>query len=125
MNAAAKLTRIAFSCCLSMLAATKPLRAGELNQDFIDTKCLKGPKRLTIEGQAWDLFRCDDEQSLAFVSTPESPSYPFFFLVNCKKDKCTLHGQGTGNKAATDMIYNQLQGVGPEAFKFLQGQIPQ
>jgi hypothetical protein len=125
MRAVAKLTCVAFCCCFTLLAATKTSWAEEANKNFIDTKCLKGPKRLTIEGQAWDLFRCDDQQSLAFVSVQGSPSHPFFFLVNCKKDKCSLNGQGTGNKAATDVIYNQLQGVGLKAFKFLQGQIPQ
>lgn len=125
MHAASKLSCVAVCCCLSMFLASKALWADAAKQNFIDTKCLKGPKRLTIEAQTWDLFRCDDQQSLAFVSVQGSPSHPFFFMVNCKKDKCTLYGQGTGNKAATDAIYKQLQGVGLEAFKFLQGQIPE
>ena len=124
MNLKAKLSILLFLGIFCEIPLSTIAFADDAKQAMINAKCLKGPKRLNIENQAWDLYRCDDDQSLAFLSVSGAPSYPFFFLLNCKEGGCHLYGEGTGDKASTDIIYEKLRGVGLDGFKFLQNTIP-
>jgi hypothetical protein len=68
-------------------------------------QCTAGPIKKTYGNTPWLVYGCDDGQSIVIVTAPGSPAAPFYFMFS----EGHLRGEGTGNKAATDAAYNELQ----------------
>ncbi|GLQ97284.1 hypothetical protein GCM10007863_17040 [Dyella mobilis] len=66
---------------------------------------MTGPVKKTYGKTPWLVYSCDDGQSIVVVTAPGSPAAPFYFTFNGGR----LSGEGTGNKAATDAAYDDLQ----------------
>ena len=76
----------------------------------IPLDCSLGPVIKTYGGTPWRVYACDDGHSLALESVGGSKAAPFVFLFAWEKDaQYQLSGQGTGNKAATDAAFAELQ----------------
>jgi hypothetical protein len=66
--------------------------------------CKVGPVEKTYGASKWFVYSCGDGLSLVFVSAPGSAAFPFyFFRLNGR-----LHGEGTGNKKATDAAFADI-----------------
>jgi hypothetical protein len=89
-----------FAVLLMVTSSCGPLLAQQPN-----LKCLVGPVKRTYGNTPWLVYSCDDGQSIVIVTAPDSPAAPFYFIFNGGH----LRGEGTGNKAATDAAYNDLQ----------------
>jgi hypothetical protein len=59
---------------------------------------------------------------LVFVSTPDSPASPFIFFALVGPKDFKLHGEGTGNKQATDAAYKELSALTAEDIAALTAQ---
>jgi hypothetical protein len=70
--------------------------------------CKVGPVTKTYGGTKWLVYSCNDNRSLVIVSAPDSPASPFYFLFSSENGEYHLHGEGTGDKAATDAAYKDL-----------------
>ena len=70
--------------------------------------CQVGPLNKTYGGSPWLVYSCSDGRSLVFVSAPGSPAMPFIFTMLVGQKDFRLHGEGTGNKQATDAAYREL-----------------
>ncbi|MGQ0443295.1 MAG: hypothetical protein ACT4OH_07630 [Methylophilaceae bacterium] len=70
--------------------------------------CKAGPASKNFGGSAWLVYGCNDNNSVVAVSAPGSPAMPFYFIFSYSAGSYQLHGEGTGNKAATDAAYKEL-----------------
>jgi hypothetical protein len=59
-------------------------------------------------GNDWQIFGCDDGESLVFVSTPQSAAHPFYFLLAYESGAMRLIGEGTGSQVATKAANDEL-----------------
>ena len=91
-------------------------RGDDINSPKLNLTCLAGPAEHKFAEQEWMLYACSDGHSVVAVSGPQSPSNPFLFIFGWSEGKYTLHGEGTGSKAATDAVYDELS-------KYSQSQI--
>ena len=91
-------------------------RGDDLNSPKLNLTCQTGPAEHKFAEQQWMLYACSDGHSVVAVSGPQSPSNPFMFILGWSEGKYSLHGEGTGNKAATDAVYDELS-------KYSQSQI--
>lgn len=73
--------------------------------------CEKGPLKRDFGKSQWLVYGCADHLSLAFVSRPGSPAFPFYFFLSVTDGAMHLTGEGTGSKAATDAAYQDLTGI--------------
>lgn len=74
-------------------------------------ECDRGPINKTYGGSAWLVYGCNDNRSLAIISAPGSAAFPFVFFALVSPKDFKLHGEGTGNKAATDAAYKELSAL--------------
>jgi len=74
-------------------------------------ECKIGPITKTYGGTKWLVYSCSDTHTLVVVSAPDSPASPFYFLLAPENDGYRLHGEGTGNKSATDAAYKELSAL--------------
>lgn len=84
-------------------------------------KCTIGPVKKTFGKTPWLVYSCDDGQSVVIVTAPGSSAAPFYFIFSGGH----LRGEGTGNKAATDAAYNDLQRLTEADIKALVAQTKQ
>jgi len=70
--------------------------------------CNAGPAIKTFGGSSWLVYACDDRHSVVVITAPGSTAAPFYFIFAYGADGYQLHGEGTGNKAATDAAYKEL-----------------
>ena len=73
--------------------------------------CKVGPIEKTYGASKWLIYSCQDRQTLVFVSAPGSKAFPFYFFR--MKDK--LHGEGTGDKMATDAAFAEISKIDDDA----------
>jgi hypothetical protein len=75
--------------------------------------CTLGPLSRTFGGSAWRVYGCSDGQSVVVVTAPGNPAAPFYFLLARGATGLVLHGEGIGNKAATDAAFKELEALSP------------
>jgi hypothetical protein len=90
------------SGCASTSAAAKAPTQKELS-------CTIGPLTKTYGKTQWLVYGCDDGRSVVVVTAPGSPAIPFYFFFAYGSKGMELHGEGTGNKQATDAAYEELK----------------
>ena len=74
-------------------------------------KCDVGPVTRVYGGSNWLVYSFDDNQSLVFVSAPDSKAAPFIFMLHPSAKGYQLHGEGTGNKQVTDAALKELKAL--------------
>ena len=102
---------------LALLAALPSARAADPPQ--VHLKCDAGPVSKIYGGSKWQVYSCDDKQSLVVMAAPGSPAAPFTFLFARDSTGYDLRGQGTGNHVATDAAYKDLRGLTGPAIRAL------
>lgn len=73
--------------------------------------CTLGPTTKTFGGSNWLVYGCNDGHSVVVVTAPGNPGAPFVFIFTRGSRGMELHGEGTGNKAATDAAFKQLKAL--------------
>jgi hypothetical protein len=71
--------------------------------------CTIGPAQKTYGGNQWNVYGCNDGRSVAIISAAGSAAMPFYFFFAWGSDGIELHGEGTGNKQATDAAFKELK----------------
>ena len=98
-----------FGTALLVLLATSPLaepQAGEA-----ELQCHTGPATKRLGGNDWVVYACTDGQSVVVAAGAPNPAAPFFFIVRPDGDGIVLYGEGTGDKAATEPAYKELEAM--------------
>ena len=75
--------------------------------------CNIGPVTKSYDGGQWLVYGCSDGKSVVLVTAQGNPGFPFVFSFLYTSKSMTLHGEGTGNKQATDAAFKELQPLGP------------
>jgi hypothetical protein len=73
--------------------------------------CTVGPVTKSYGNSEWLVYGCDDGRSVVVISSPGSAATPFVFFVVYGRVGLELHGEGNGNKAATDAAYASLKAL--------------
>jgi hypothetical protein len=102
---------------LALLAASPAVRAGSPTP--VHLACNTGPVNKTYGGTKWQVYSCDDGQSLVVTAAPGSPAAPFYFLFAHDSTGYDLRGEGTGNRTATDAAYKDLRALTAPAIRAL------
>jgi hypothetical protein len=89
----------ATSCAIAAAAPDNPL------------SCNVGPVTKSYGGGQWLVYGCSDGKSIVLVTPQENPGFPFVFSFLYTSNSMTLHGEGTGNKQATDAAFKELQAL--------------
>lgn len=82
-------------------------------------KCETGPVKKSFGGTSWLVYACDDDHSLVIVSDTGNPAMPFYFMVSFKNGAYTVHGEGSGDKAASTAANMDISKLKAENFKSL------
>ena len=72
-------------------------------------KCKVGPIDQRFGGTEWQVYACDDGRSVLAVTKAGNPAAPFYFIIAATEKGHELYGEGTGDKAASDAAYADLQ----------------
>ncbi|MGH6870704.1 MAG: hypothetical protein ACREHE_04280 [Rhizomicrobium sp.] len=72
-------------------------------------ECNAGAVDRVFGGTHWTVQACDDGKHLAIVTKPGNPAAPFTFIVEMSDDGLFVSGDGTGDKAASDAAYADLE----------------
>jgi len=91
-------------CGAPCIGAAAPASSGALS-------CTIGPVSKTFGGSTWLVYGCNDGQSVVAVAGPGNPATPFYFIFAHGPKGIELHGEGTGNKQATDAAFKELQAL--------------
>jgi hypothetical protein len=101
-----KLPLIAIACVSILLSAPSFREQGAPKKPKLE--CKTGPLTKMYGGTAWLVDNCDDDRSIVIVSAPGSPAAPFYFSYFTESGGYYLSGEGTGDRAATDLAYREL-----------------
>ena len=74
-----------------------------------ELRCNTGPATRDFGGNSWVVYACEDGRSVVVAAGAPNPASPFFFIVRPDGDGIVLHGEGTGDKTATEPAYNVLK----------------
>jgi hypothetical protein len=85
-------------------------------------KCKTGPIDHSFGGTEWQVYACDDGRSLLTRAKEGNPAAPFYFILAATEKGHELYGEGTGDKAASDAAYADLQKLGEAAIAELYAQ---
>jgi hypothetical protein len=94
-----------WACAGGSLAQVPASKPDSLN-------CMSGPVEQTYSRSKWMIYSCDDGVSLVVVAS-SGPAMPFVFFVTVKDGDVVIHGEGTGDKAETDITYEALKSLKP------------
>jgi hypothetical protein len=72
-------------------------------------KCKVGPIDHRFGGTEWQVYACDDGRSILAVTKAGNPAAPFYFILAANDKGHEVYGEGTGEKAASDAAYADLQ----------------
>jgi hypothetical protein len=86
-------------------------------------KCKVGPIDHSFGGTEWQVYACDDGRSLLTRAKDGNPAAPFYFILAATEKGHELYGEGTGDKAASDAAYADLQKLGEAAIAELYAQV--
>ena len=73
--------------------------------------CTIGPVTKSYGGGQWLVYGCSDGKSVILVTPQGSLGFPFVFSFIYTGTSMTLHGEGTGNKQATDAAFKELKAL--------------
>lgn len=73
--------------------------------------CDIGPINKTYGNTPWLVYSCDDGRSVVFVTAPDNPAMPFYFMISPGDNGYALVGEGNGDKAASAAVYEDLQAL--------------
>jgi hypothetical protein len=85
-------------------------------------KCKAGPIDQRFAGTEWQVYACDDGKSLLTVTKAGNPAAPFYFIIAATDKGHEIYGEGTGDKAASDAAYAELQKLDEAAIARLYAQ---
>ena len=77
----------------------------------VELQCHTGPATKHLGGNDWVVYACADGKSVVVAAGAPNAATPFFFIVRPDGDGIVLYGEGTGDKAATEPAYNELQAM--------------
>jgi hypothetical protein len=92
---------------VALLAALSVALPKDAFAEGNNLNCKVGPVEKTYGSSEWLVYSCDDHKSLVFVSKPKSAAFPFYFFLT----PSGLHGEGTGDKKATDAAYADISQI--------------
>lgn len=101
-----KPTLIAIACASASFSA--PTLGEQVGPKQQQLECKIGPVTKLYGGTTWLVYSCDDDRSIVIVSAPGSRAAPFYFSYFLEAGGYHLSGEGTGDRAATDMAYKEL-----------------
>jgi hypothetical protein len=102
------MTRITSILALLLLNVVLPSIAVAEDAPTTSLKCEVGPVAKSYGGTNWLLYACDDGHSIVIVSGQGNPATPFYFMFSWKDGAYRLHGEGTGDKKATQAAFDDL-----------------
>lgn len=106
--------------CATMVAALlMTMGAGAQGQVQPPLQCDRGPITKVFGGTVWNVFSCDDDLSLVFLSASGSPAMPFYFLFTVSNGRYNLSGEGTGQKEFTSRAFEDLKQLTAQQIKTL------
>lgn len=106
-----------------MLAAGAPTGAASERPEL---QCNTGPATKQFGSTSWLVYACDDDRSVVVVAAPPSPASPFVFVVTPNgTGGIELHGEGTGERSATQQAYDSLSSMSSTELSVLWQQAKQ
>ncbi len=97
---------IAVACIAELMSSSALCDETEPSRPHLE--CKIGPLTKVYGGTEWLVYSCDDNRSIVIVSAPGSPAAPFYFSYFPEAGGYNLSGEGTGNRAETDLAYKEL-----------------
>ncbi len=73
--------------------------------------CTIGPVTKSYGGGQWLVYGCSDGKGVVLVTPQGNPGFPFVFSFIYTSNSMALHGEGTGNKQATDAAFEELKAL--------------
>jgi hypothetical protein len=73
--------------------------------------CTIGPVAKSFGGGQWLVYGCSDGKSVVLVTQQGNPGFPFVFSFIYTSESMTLHGEGIGDKQATDAAFKQIKAL--------------
>jgi hypothetical protein len=73
--------------------------------------CNIGPVAKSYGGGQWLVYGCSDGKSVVLVTQQGNPGFPFVFSFIYTSKSMTLHGEGTGDKQATDAAFKEIKAL--------------
>ena len=73
--------------------------------------CNIGPAAKSYGGGQWLVYGCSDGKSVVLVTSQGNPGSPFVFSFIYTGNTMTLHGEGTGDKQATDAAFKEIKAL--------------
>lgn len=70
--------------------------------------CLTGPVTREYGGADWLVYACADGETLAFISAPDNPATPFYFMLVNVAGQLQLSGEGSGQRDAAQAAFDDL-----------------
>jgi len=96
------------SLALALITASVSCHTPAVGAEPTPLKCEIGPLSKNFGRSNWLVYACDDGHSLVVVSDQGNPAMPFYFIFAWKDDAYQLHGEGTGDKKATQAAFDEL-----------------
>lgn len=92
---------------LSLLLASSLAFGG----DVPTLQCDVGPLNKVYGKSQWLVYSCNDNLSLVFVAAPGSAATPYVFSWLVGARGTHLHGEGSGDRAATDAAFREIRAL--------------
>ena len=94
---------------IAILLATALMTSPAAAPALGSLECNVGSVIEPIGGHDWIVHGCADGKSVVVVAGPPNPAAFFYFIVMPQGDGIILHGEGDGDKSATQAAYEQLK----------------
>lgn len=99
----------------AMLSVLMSVSISAIAEDGISAsppgKCDIGPLNKTFGMTQWLVYSCTTDRNVVIVSAPGNPAFPFVFAFFVRDEKYELHGEGTGDRKASDAAFNELKSL--------------
>jgi hypothetical protein len=104
--------RFVLTTIVAVLAGLFFMSTSAAAEESPELNCNQGPVQKTYGKTAWLVYACNDSRSVVIVSNKGNPALPFFFMLYVKANgDLQLHGEGTGNKTATEAAYKEIEAL--------------
>jgi hypothetical protein len=74
-------------------------------------RCDVGPLNKTFGMTHWLVYSCTSDLNVVIVSATGNPALPFIFVFLERNGAYELHGEGTGDKMASEAAFKELQSL--------------